>query len=240
MTIAKAAKHGLAKVDAMILCGGSGTRLQTVVADRPKALALVRGRPFIDIVLDELIGQGLQRFIFCVGHMREQIVRHVAKRHDATFVYSEESVPLGTGGAIHNALPLVTSDPFIVLNGDSFCRVDLEGMLNFHRRSSAALTLVAAPASLRRDAGALQINGDGRLGAFEEKSGTGASINAGIYLMNRACTAGWPAAYPFSLERDVMPRLIEQQPCFAFNALGEVYDIGTPDRYLAAQDGLPC
>lgn len=236
---ASAAERGLAAVDAVILCGGLGTRLQAVVGDRPKTLALVQGRPFIDILLDELIGQGLRRFILCIGHMKEQIVGHLARRHDAAFLYSEEDAPLGTGGAIHNALPLVASDPFLVLNGDSFCRVDLAGMLLFHRQSGSALTLAAAPAGQRRDAGTLQIGADGQLCAFQEKTGDSDSINAGIYLVNRSVTADWPAAYPFSLERDVLPRLIEQQPCFAFKALGEVYDIGTPDRYWKAQDGLP-
>jgi NDP-sugar pyrophosphorylase family protein len=229
---------GLSDVDAVILCGGSGTRLQSVVADRPKALALVRGRPFIDILLDRLIEQGLRRFVLCVGYMRDQIVQHVGNRHDATFVYSEEAVPLGTGGAIRNAFPLVMSDPLLILNGDSFCRVDLAGMLTFHLQSGATATILAAPRGARRDAGTLQIEHDGRLTAFEEKSGTGDSINAGIYLVSRAGIAHWPTRYPFSIERDVMPQLIADQPCFAYRALSEVYDIGTPDRYLAAQDGL--
>lgn len=230
---------GLAALDALILCGGLGTRLQVAVGDRPKALALVQGRPFIDILLDELISQGLQRFILCVGHMKEQIIRHLAGRHDASILYSEEAEPLGTGGAIHNALPLVSSDPFIVLNGDSFCRIDLTGMLNYHQQSGATLTVAVAPAGERRDAGTLEVDHDSRLRTFREKSGYGDSINAGIYLVNRSCTADWPTVYPFSLELDLLPRLIVQQPCFAFKALGEVHDIGTPERYQTAQDGLP-
>lgn len=238
-TTASASSNALAAVDAIILCGGLGTRLQAVVDDRPKALALVQGKPFIDILLDELIDQGLRRFILCIGYMKEQIVGHLAERHDAVFLYSEETVPLGTGGAIRHALPLVSSDPFMVLNGDSLCRVNLAAMLHFHRQSGAALTLAAAPAGERRDAGTLKISPDSRLRAFEEKSGSGDSINAGIYLMNRSSTADWPLTYPFSLERDALPQLIVQQPCFAFEAQGDVYDIGTPDRYRKAQGGLP-
>lgn len=229
----------LSTVDAVILCGGLGTRLQRVVGDRPKALAPVQGRPFIDFLLDELIGQGLRRFIMCVGHMKEQITGHLAQRHDAVFQFSQEAKPLGTGGAIHHALPLVTSDPFMVLNGDSICRVDLAGMLRSHRQSGAALTLAAAPKGERHDAGTVQIAPNGQLRAFEEKSSQGDTINAGIYLLNRRSTSDWPAAYPFSLERDVLPNLIGRQPCFAFKTQGEVHDIGTPDRYQSAQNGLP-
>ena len=87
--------------------------------------------------------------------------------------------------AIHNALPLVTSDPFMVQNGDSMCRVDLAGMLRSHRQNGAALTLAAAPKGERSDAGTLQIASNGQLLAFQEKAGLGDSINAGIYLMTR-------------------------------------------------------
>ena len=229
----------LAAVDAVILCGGLGTRLQSVVGDRPKAMALVLGRPFLDLLLDELVAQGLQRFILCVGHMREQIAAHLTTRTDAEFLCSEETEPLGTGGAVHNALGLVSSDPFMVLNGDSFCRIDLKDMLRFHQRSKAGLTLAAAPAGERRDAGTLEIAGDGRLLAFEEKAGAGERINAGIYLMDRRITALWPETYPYSLERDILPGLVRAYPCFAFNTLGPVHDIGTPDRYRSAQTGLP-
>ena len=229
----------LAMVDTVILCGGLGTRLQSVVGDRPKALAPVQGRPFIDLLLDEMIGQGLRRFILCVGHMQEQITGHLAQRHDAVFQFSIEARPLGTGGAIRNALPLVTSDPFMVQNGDSMCRVDLAGMLRFHRQNGAALTLAAAPKGERSDAGTLQIASNGQLLAFQEKAGLGDSINAGIYLMTRGSTSNWPRVYPFSLERDVIPNLIGRQPCFTFKTQGEVHDIGTPDRYQSAQNGLP-
>jgi NDP-sugar pyrophosphorylase family protein len=214
----------LATVDAVILCGGLGTRLQSVVGDRPKAMALVQGRPFLDLLLDELVAQGLQRFILCVGHMREQIAAHLTARTDAEFLCSEETEPLGTGGAVHHALGLVSSDPF---------------MLHFHQRSQAGLTLAAAPAGERRDAGTLEIAGDGRLLAFEEKAGAGERINAGIYLMDRRITALWPDTYPYSIERDILPGLVRSYPCFAFNTLGPVHDIGTPDRYRSAQAGLP-
>ena len=229
----------LETINAVILCGGLGTRLQTVVSDRPKALAPVQGRPFIDLLLDELIGQGLRRFILCVGHMQEQIISHLAERPGAEIQFSREDEPLGTGGAIYHALPLVTSDPFMVLNGDSFCRIDLKGMLGFHRQSGAALTLAAAPAGGRRDAGTLRIDSSDRLHGFEEKNGLGDSINAGIYLMDRRITHDWPAVYPFSLERDVLPDLVSKLPCLAFRTLGPVHDIGTPDRYQSAQNGLP-
>jgi NDP-sugar pyrophosphorylase family protein len=229
----------LAVIDAVILCGGLGTRLKTVVADRPKAMAMVQGRPFLDIIVDELIAQGMRRFILCVGFLKEQIIDHVSQRRDAEYLFAEEDRPLGTGGAIRNAMPLVRSEPFLVLNGDSFCRIDLAGMLGYHLRNDAAMTLAAAPAGSRRDGGNLKIAANGQLHAFLEKTGAGDSINAGIYLFRRAIVASWQLAYPFSLERDVLPQLVSTQPCFAYRLTGEFIDIGTPDRYRQAQDGLP-
>ena len=229
----------LVVIDAVILCGGLGTRLQSVVADRPKAMAMVQGRPFLDIILDELIAQGIRRIILCVGFLKEQIIDHVSRRRDAEYLFAEEDRPLGTGGAIRNAMPLVHSEPFLVLNGDSFCRIDLADMLDNHLRSGAALTLAAAPAGSRRDGGNLQIAANRQLHTFEEKAGDGDSINAGIYLFRRAIAASWQLAYPFSLERDVLPQLVSAQPCFAYRLTGELIDIGTPDRYQKAQDGVP-
>ena len=89
----------LSKLDTVILAGGLGTRLQPVLKDKPKCLAPIDGIPFIDILLDDCIEQGLQRFIICVGYLKEQVIEHLCKRNDCIIVFSEEDTPLGTGGA---------------------------------------------------------------------------------------------------------------------------------------------
>jgi NDP-sugar pyrophosphorylase family protein len=104
---------------------------------------------------------------------------------------------------------------------------------------AAALTLVAAQTDSRRDAGTLHVGANDRLITFQEKSGIGNSINAGIYLIQRGTAEQWHFRYPFSLERDVMPELALTKLCFAYNTPNEVTDIGTPDRYRKVQSGLP-
>jgi len=118
--------------DALIVCGGLGTRLQAVVSDRPKGLATISGRPFLDILVEELLQQGFDRLIFCTGHGSDQVAAHYSGRSGEQFVFSAEDHPLGTGGAVRNALPHVRSDPFAVVNGDSFCRVAYADLFAFH------------------------------------------------------------------------------------------------------------
>jgi NDP-sugar pyrophosphorylase family protein len=229
-------------VDAVILAGGLGKRLRSMVDDRPKPMATIRGRPFLDILIDDLTRQGLRRFILCVGHRGDQIVAHLRSRADAEFVFSEESVPLGTGGAIRHAAHLVHSDPFLALNGDSLCRMDYERFIAFHRERNAAVSIAVAATRGRSDVGTVELADDARIIRFREKA-TGMSaastyMNAGIYLLHRDLPASWPQSDPFSLEHDVFPQLVTGKNCYGFVVDSEVVDIGTPERYVEAQGRL--
>src|SRR5437867_6202026 len=114
-------------VPAVILAGGLGRRLGSVVADRPKALATVRGRPFLAYLLDQLCAAGTTRVTVCTGHGAAQIEAAFGARYGgARLNYSRETAPLGTGGALRLALPMLDAPVLLVLNGDSFADVDLE------------------------------------------------------------------------------------------------------------------
>ncbi|MFA6310344.1 MAG: sugar phosphate nucleotidyltransferase [Sterolibacterium sp.] len=229
---------GLTGIDALILCGGLGTRLRSLIADRPKGLAEVAGKPVLDILVAELLGQGCRRIIFCVGHLKEQIIAHYRGRNEAEFLFAEEALPLGTGGALRNALPLVRSDPFLVLNGDSLCQVDLEQFLAFHLDRQATASLVLAEPGARHDGGIVRVDAEMRISAFVEKPNglipTGSYISAGIYLFQRQGVAAGPERQRYSLETDVFPALVAQGRCYGFPVAGSVVDIGTPERYRQA------
>lgn len=227
-------------LDALILCGGLGTRLREVVTDRPKGLAEVRGRPFLDLLIDRLARQGLRRFVLCTGYRGEQIAARYARRTDAEFVVSLEEHPLGTAGAVRLALQHLRSDPFLVLNGDSFCEVDYEAFQGFHEGRGATLSIVVVPPGERDDVGTVALARDGAITSFREKAGRSerAAINGGIYLMCRSLVELLPAQTPLSLERDVFPQAVQRGGCYGFVAAGPVVDIGTPERYRAAQDLL--
>ena len=208
------------------------------MVDRPKALALVGGRPFLDILVQDLQQAGFARFVLCVGHGADMIVEHYRGRRDAEFLFSVESAPLGTGGAVTNALPVAQGDPLLVLNGDSFCDVPYADLLAFHQRKAAALTIVAAPEVSRDDAGTMVIGEGGRLAGFAEKPAQGSTgsryINAGIYVISRAVLDAYRGRGAFSLERDLFPAVVGARDCFAFPVAGPVVDIGTPERLGAA------
>jgi NDP-sugar pyrophosphorylase family protein len=227
-------------LDTLILCGGLGTRLREVVTDRPKGLADVRGRPFLDLLIDRLARHGLRRFVLCTGYRGEQIAARYAQRTDAEFVVSLEDQPLGTAGAVRLAATHLRSDPVLVLNGDSFCEVGYEAFRAFHEGKGAMLSVVVVPPGERADAGNVTLADDGAITSFSEKSGRGERtlINAGIYLMRRSLVDGLRADTPLSLELHVFPELVRRGGCYGFQVPGPVVDIGTPERYLAAQDLL--
>jgi len=229
-------------VDALILCGGLGTRLKPVVPDRPKGLATVSGRPFLDILVEELVREGFRRLILCVGRGSDQIIDHFRDRSEAQFVFSEEPRPLGTGGAVRLALPHVNSARFVVLNGDSFCRVRYAELLASHQRKAALATLVVTAPSERVDVGAVELAADQRVLRFTEKPAQSVTarqlVNAGIYVIEPRLIESAPLNVPCSLERDILPRAIDKGSCYGFPVDGPLVDIGTPERYEAAQSLL--
>ena len=211
------------------------------MADRPKGLALVAGRPFLDILVDDLVKHGFRRMILCVGYGAEQIARHFEGRSDAEFVMSVEPAPLGTAGALRYALPNVRSELVAVVNGDSFCPVDYFSLLRFHLDRRSEGTLVVTAPEGRNDAGAVQLSRDGRITSFLEKPAEGASggwVNAGIYFLKRDTIAAVPEGMACSLERDVIGGKVASESWYGYRASGTLIDIGTPERYERAQEVL--
>ena len=134
---------GLEETTAVILAGGLGTRLREVVADRPKVLAEVNGRPFLACLLDRLVDAGILKVVLCTGYMAELVRETCGNSYRGTeLLYSREESPLGTGGALRLALPLIDSDPVLVMNGDSFCDADLVLFARQHLSAAAQASLI--------------------------------------------------------------------------------------------------
>src|SRR5436190_1505274 len=125
--------YDLNKIDVAILCGGLGKRLRPTIGESPKVMAQVNGQPFLDLVLDYLYGQGSRRVILLTGYKAEVIEQYYRQNsRQLTIEFSREMKPLGTGGALKQAQGLIKSDPFILMNGDSFCKLDYRAFLDFH------------------------------------------------------------------------------------------------------------
>jgi D-glycero-alpha-D-manno-heptose 1-phosphate guanylyltransferase len=223
----------LAGVTAAILAGGLGTRLRSAVADRPKALAAVEGRPFLSYQLDHLVQAGVRRAVVCTGYLGEMIEQEFgAAYRGMSLTYSREHQPLGTGGALRAALDRIAGDNVLALNGDSLCGADLPAMAAAHSACGAVGTLLLAHVDDASRFGRVECDAQGRITAYLEKQPLAAAgwINAGVYLFQRRLIESIPTGRPVSLERDILPQWIGQG-LFGHCATGEFIDIGTPDSY---------
>lgn len=227
----------LTELTAVILAGGLGTRLRPVVADRPKALAEIRGRPFLAYLLDELVAARVGEVVLCTGYLGAQLESAFGDSYrNMRLRYSQESSPLGTAGALRLVLPLLKSDPVLVMNGDSFCHTDLEDFRRWHQAKGGKATLLLAQVSDTRRYGKVHLDTDGRVRRFQEKETTEGPgwINAGIYLLAREVLETIAPTVAISLEREVFPALVDRG-LYAFTSPGPFLDIGTPEAYAAAE-----
>lgn len=225
------------QTDVLVLVGGKGTRLRTVVNDRPKPMAVVGNRPFLDYLLDYVSSFGFNRIILCAGYMSGHLKEHyINADRNQDFVLSIEDEPLGTGGAIKNAEPLIKTDPFIVMNGDSFCPVDFNDLLAFHVRKNARVSMIVTKSESTNDYGSILMDREGGISSFREKApGKNSSlINAGVYAFSRSLLAQMPPDRRISLENELFPALCGKG-LYGLFSKNSVLDIGTPERYESAK-----
>lgn len=222
-----------------MLCGGKGTRLASVVSDVPKPLAPIGGRPFLDYLLSYLGSSGVvSRVILATGHLADKVEAHYGTSlRNLPVTYSPEVEPLGTGGAVFQAMRrfrIVT--PFLILNGDSFVDADVVALIRLldSRRTGMALTLYQVDDAARF--GTVAWDGD-RVTGFFEKTGRAEPglINAGIYAAHPDTFADWAQLDGFiSLEQMVLPELVKHGSVSAIQSGTRFIDIGLPETYAAA------
>ena len=223
-------------MQAIVLAGGLGTRLRSVVPDLPKPMAPVAGRPFLAWVLDRLVDAGFERAVLAVGYRFEAIHDHFGDNYRGMALhYSVEHTPLGTGGAIRLAADQVTALPVFILNGDTFLELDYAAMVAAHRQASARLSMAVCRVPDVGRYGALALQGDTVIG-FLEKGGSGpGDINAGVYLLSADILQQIPVHTTFSFEQQLLvPRVAELRP-LAFHTTGRFIDIGIPEDFERAQ-----
>ena len=143
LALKKEDKIKLSNISVAILAGGFGTRLRSKMADKPKALAEIRRRPFLAYLLDQISSAGLKEVVICTGYLGEQVKLTFGNSYAGTnLTYSQELLPLGTAGALLLAMPFFKSDPILVMNGDSFCEVDLQTFYSWHKGQDAEASLL--------------------------------------------------------------------------------------------------
>tara|TARA_R110000787_G_scaffold23762_2_gene67592 strand:- start:4970 stop:5713 length:744 start_codon:yes stop_codon:yes gene_type:complete len=231
---------------ALVLAGGLGTRLRGAVADRPKALAEIAGRPFLAWQLDELAKNGITQVILCTHYMSDMIETafpaDTVLPNGIQITYSRETTPLDTGGALRLAVEQVPPDESVVLavNGDTFCNFDLAAMFGAHNFSRANATLLLSEVDDVLRYGSVDARKDGYVTAFNEKSdvdGGAGWISAGVYLLCLEALRTLPLGRKVSLERDVFPNWIGKG-LYAFSGGSHFLDIGTPVSFAQAETYL--
>jgi NDP-sugar pyrophosphorylase family protein len=227
----------LAGIDCVILAGGLGTRLGDTIGPLPKVLAPVAGRPFLDHLLAWLDGFGARRVVLALGHKADRVIAHIeALATPLTLVPLIEPRPLGTAGALRFVRGALTSDPVLVLNGDSFVDADLCTLVAAHRETAAAISMLCAEVPDCGRYGRVETVGRLRFERFAEKDATYAGtglVNAGIYLFSASLLDEIAQSDAASLERDV---LMQRPPGSIALVAGpfRFIDIGTPESLAAA------
>lgn len=219
-------------VDLLVLCGGFGTRLRSAVSDRPKSMAMIGERPFLDFILEHFARRGVERIVLCTGYLGDYIEQwYAGTPRPCELVVSREVSPMGTAGALRQAAPLIRTDPFIVANGDSLLDVDPNALLEFHAAKQACASVTLVNAGARADVGFVALDGRSRITSFSEKRPDAASKyhNAGVYVMHRGLLDRIPDDRPCSLETDLLPSLLPEG-VFGFVSEAPLFDIGTPER----------
>lgn len=227
--------------EAIILAGGLGTRLQSVVKDVPKPMAEVAGRPFLDYIMHFLAKNKIRKAVLAVGHKHEIIREHLSKaenRYGIEVSYSIEEELLGTGGAIYQAFGQISGSSAFIINGDTWFDVSLEELDHFAQQHQSELAFALKETADFERYGSVICSADNRVLSFTEKgTNTDATIriNGGIYLMKKSLLSRYPMPEKFSIEQEFFQDKISGIAAYGKAFPGIFIDIGIPEDFHTAQ-----
>lgn len=227
--------------EVLVLAGGLGTRLQSVVSNIPKALAPIAGRPFLSYLLRYLSRNQVQRVVLSTG---------VGANHIEDFLKTEkfpfeittmrEAKPLGTGGAIQFCLTAITQPAFFIINGDTILDGNLDQIYSDHMQTQASVTIGSVRVPDAKRYGRIKASASHQVLGFEEKGSSGPGlINGGIILTNQSIFKNLSKKPPFSFETDILPPLVEAGQVYSSVCKGFFLDIGIPEDYSRGQTLIP-
>lgn len=226
--------------DVIILCGGLGTRLRSVVKNVPKPLADINGKPFLDVLIDHIsLNKNVGKIILAAGYKGEQIKKRFTSEPNnrKKIEVIIENEPLGTGGAIRNSLSNINTDNFIVINGDSFINQSLDELISYHLTSKKKITITIKHKKNTARYGLIELDKtDMTVNKFLEKDDTNQAgyINSGIYVMDKKWASKNLVEKVFSIEEKFQD-IIEEESINCFLSNANFIDIGTVKSYNEAQ-----
>lgn len=226
--------------EAIILAGGLGTRLRSVVADVPKCLADVNGKPFLYYIINHLKRNGIKKFIFSLGYKSNQVETFIKSNLlEEEYINVVEKEPLGTGGGIQLAMKMSSENNCIVVNGDTYFDVDLKELSSFHIKENAECTISLKPMKNFSRYGSVAIHDNNTLSYFKEKQFVESGfINGGVYALNtqKFLKRHFPGKFYF--EKDYLEANVTSQAFKGFIQDKYFIDIGIPEDYQKAQTEL--
>lgn len=224
---------------AIILAGGLGKRLRSVVSNVPKPMAPINSKPFLEILMDFWINQGIEKFLISVGYLKESIINHFGNKYkNIPIEYIHETSPLGTGGALKKVINYSENicTPFLVLNGDTFFEINLKEFENFHQSKNSDFSL--ALFKTENNSRYLQFitNENSKIISLKKND---ASIdvlsNGGVYLVSDTrFITDYSTKSTFSLEMDLIQNSLYDKNFYGFFSEGFFLDIGLPEDYKKA------
>ncbi|MFC1566350.1 nucleotidyltransferase family protein [bacterium] len=226
--------------EVIILAGGLGTRLRSVVNDIPKVMAQVNGKPFLEYTLDYLNSQNMTRVILSVGYKYDIIQNYFKDRFkNIELVYSIESEPLGTGGALKKALELTANENIFFMNGDTFFGIDLDKLENCHLENNSICTIALKYMENCDRYGTVKVDENRKIISIQEKKiGEQGFINAGVYLVNKKIfsTNKIVTSDIFSFEKDYLEPMYTKKAFYGCEFDSYFIDIGVPEDYEKIQN----
>jgi D-glycero-alpha-D-manno-heptose 1-phosphate guanylyltransferase len=226
--------------ECIILAGGLGTRLRSIVTDLPKCMAFVAGKPFISFVVNFLQKEGIEKILFSVGYKHESIIEFINAQYPTLNIkFSIEEEPLGTGGAIKLACSKATEKSVIVLNGDTLFSININKLTTFHEAQNADCTLSLKPMHNFERYGVVELNEDCSISSFKEKQFyNNGLINGGVYTLNVDRFLNEEHPEKFSFEKDYLEKYFKKRRMYGVIQDEYFIDIGIPEDYEKAQAEL--
>lgn len=227
------------KMDVIILAGGLGTRLRSVIQDIPKPMAPVNGKPFLHIVLESLPLDRIRSIVLSVGYKHESIKESVGEfYHSIPVKYAVENEPLGTGGGVKLAMAMCDAETILLLNGDTFFELDFNELVAQHLENDNDLTVALKLMEDPYRYGAVEIDQKNRIVGFKEKNPhlKQALINGGVYVLNRRLKDVFPSEDKCSFEQDILEKHVGDLTFGSYVSEGMFIDIGIPEDYQRAHE----
>ena len=228
-------------MDVIILAGGRGIRLKSIIPDLPKPMAPINGEPFLNYLLKWLSNNDYKEVTISLGYKWQYIYNYYNNCNwwGGKIKYSIEPKPLGTGGAIKLAIDKIKSDEVLIINGDSFANVNLVKFKDFHRKNSNDVSIAIKYIKGEDRYGFVRMD-CGKIFEFSEKGGADEGyVNCGIYIVNKSILEKFPIASVFSFEKDFLGKYVNDIQCWGFVHKSYFIDIGIPEDYYKANLELP-